>query len=97
MPDLVTYQTLTDLSPIRGMRVQSIQIHLLSTLLHWVILVLSEGQHSAVEFICYAWLSDLSDAKWFESYPRGETAMNSDLFIMYIIALSDFSPIRGTT
>ena len=69
---------------------------LLCTLLHWVILVLSEGQHNA-EFICYAWLSDLSDANWFESYLRDETAVNSDLFIMYIIALSDFSPIRGTT
>ena len=55
-----------------------------------MILVLSEGQHSAVEFICYAWLSDLSDAIWFESYPRDETAVNFDLFIMYIIALSDF-------
>ena len=41
--------------------------------------------------------SDILDAKWYESYPRVETAMNSDLFIMYIIALSDFSPIRGTT
>ena len=39
-----------------------IPIYLLCTLLHWVILVLSEGQHSAVEFICYAWLSDQSDA-----------------------------------
>ena len=38
---------------------------------------LSEGQPSAVEFICYAWRSDLSDANWFESYPRDETAMNS--------------------
>ena len=62
-----------------------------------MILVLSEGQHSAVELICYAWLSDLSDANWFESYPRDETAVNSDLFIMYIIALGDFSLIRGTT
>ena len=97
MPDLVTYQTLTDLSPIRGMRLQWIQIYLSCSLLHWVILVLSEGQHSAVELICYAWLSDLSDANWFESYPRNETAMNSDLFIMFIMALSDFSPIRGTT
>ena len=97
MPDLVTYQTLTDLRPIRGTRLQWIQIYLLCTLLHWVILVLSEGQHSAVEFICYAWLSDLSDGNWFESYLRDETAMNSDLYIMYIIALSDFSPIRGTT
>ena len=97
MHDLVTYQTLTDFSPIRGTRLQWIQIYYLCTLLHWVILVLSEGQHSAVEFICYAWLSDLSDAKWFKSYPMDETAMNSDLFIMYIIALSDFSPIRGTT
>ena len=34
--------------------------------------------------LSYAWLSDLSDANWFESYPRDETAMNSDLFIMYI-------------
>ena len=85
MPDLVTYQTLTDLSPIRGMRLQWIQIYLVCTLLYWVILVLSEGQHSAVEFICYAWLSDLSDANWFESYPKDETAMNSDLFIMYIL------------
>ena len=72
-------------------------------MLHYCIewfLFLSEGEHSAVEFISllgYAWLSDLSDANWFESYPRDETAMNSDLFIMYIIALSDFSPIRGTT
>ena len=56
-----------------------------------MILILSEGQHSAVEFICNAWLSDLSDANWFESYPIGdETAVNSDLFIVYIIALSDF-------
>ena len=45
----------------------------------------------------YAWLSDLSYTNWFQSYPRDETAINSDLFIMYIIALSDFSPIRGTT
>ena len=35
-------------------------------------------------WLSYAWLSDLSDANWFESYPRDETAMNSDLFIMYI-------------
>ena len=35
-------------------------------------------------------LVTLSDANWFESYPRDETAMNSDLYIMYIIALSDF-------
>ena len=89
MPNLVTYQTLTDLSPIRGTRLQWIQIYLLCTLLQWVILVLSEGQHSAVELICYASLSDLSDANWFESYPRDETTMNSDLFIMYSIALSD--------
>ena len=38
-----------------------------------MILVVSEGQHSAVELICYAWLSDLSDAIWFESYSRDET------------------------
>ena len=63
------------MSPIRGMRLQWIQIYLSCTLLHWVILVLSEGQHSAVEFICYAWLSDLSDANWFESYPRDETEL----------------------
>ena len=56
-----------------------------------MILVVSEGQHSALELICYAWLSYLSDAIWFESYPIGdETAVNSDLFIVYIIALSDF-------
>ena len=67
------------------------------------ILVLSEGQHSAVAFIFpiglrYAWLSDLLDAYWFESNSRDETAMNSDLFIMYIIASSEFfCPIRETT
>ena len=96
MPDLVTYQTLTDLSPIRGTRLKWIQINYVHYFIEWY-LVLSEGQHSAVELICYAWLSDLSDANWFESYPRDETAKNSDLFIIYIIALSDFSPIRGTT
>ena len=92
MPDLVTYQTLTDLSPIRGMRLQWIQIYLLFTYIIALsdYLVLSEGHHSAVGFICYAWPSDLSDANWFQSYPRDETAMNSDLFIVYIIALSDF-------
>ena len=89
MSDLVTYQTLADLSPIRGTRLQWIQINYVHYCIEWF-LVLSEGQHSAVEFICYAWLSDLSDANWFESYPQDETAMNSHLFIMYIIALSEF-------
>ena len=93
MPDLVTYQTLTDLRPNR-VDETAIQIYYVPYCTE-LILVLSEGQHNA--FICYAWLSDLSDANWFESYPRDETAVNSDLFIMFIIALSDFSPIRGTT
>ena len=35
---------------------------------------------------------DISDADWFESYPRDESAINSDAVIKYIIALSDFSP-----
>ena len=95
MPDLVTYQTLTDLSSIRGTRLQWFRfIYYVHYCIEWF-LVLSKGQHSAVEFIfpfglSYAWLSDQSDANWFQSYLRDETAMNSDLFIMYIIALSDF-------
>ena len=43
MPDLVTYQTLTDFSPIRG---DIYHVHFAMS-----DLVLSEGQHSAVELI----------------------------------------------
>ena len=87
MPNLVTYQTLTDLSPIQGMRLQWIQIYLS----YMYIIALSDFSPIRGTTYCsrihliYASLSDLSDANWFESYPRDETAMNSDLFIMYIM------------
>ena len=70
MPNFVTYQTLTDLSPFRGTRL-IIQIYYVYCT-EW-------EQHSAVEFICYAWLSD-SDANLFVSYPSND-AMNSDLLM----------------
>ena len=60
-------------------------------------LVLSEGQHSAEEFSCNAWLSDLSDANWVESYPRDETAMIQIYLLCTLLHWVIFSPFRGTT
>ena len=77
MPDLVTYSDANWFESYPRDETAMNSDLFIMYILHWAILVLSEGQHSAVQFICFAWLSDLSDANWFESYPRDETAINS--------------------
>ena len=95
MHDLVTYQTLTDLSPIRGTRLQWIQIiYYVHYCTKWF-LSYPRDNIGAVEFISL-----------FESYPRDDDCImyiiaSSDFFLSYprdnsAVELIDLSPIRGT-